>query len=44
MRKDFEDIKKSEKIWIRTDKSKNIQKISSSDYHRILQNKINDIN
>ena len=29
-------------MWIRTDKSKNVYKISASNYHRIQQDKITD--
>ena len=38
---DTENTKKSKKIWVRADKL-NIYKISPSNFHRILQNKIND--
>ena len=40
--RNIESIKKSKKIWDMTDKSKNICKISPSNYHRILKNKITD--
>ena len=40
MGKDIEQMKKSRKMWVREDKSRSIHKISSSEYERILNNKI----
>ena len=42
LNKDIKELKNLKCIWVRTDKSKIIYKINSSNYHRILRNKITD--
>ena len=40
MEKAIKEMKKSEKVWIKADKSRNIYKNSPSEYVRILHNKM----
>ena len=40
LNKDIKELKNSKYIWVRADKSRNIYKINSSNYHKILKNRI----
>ena len=42
MREDIEHIKKSKKIWVRSDKSNNIYQVNPYEYERILNDKITE--
>ena len=42
--KDIDDIKNSNKIWVRADKTNNFYKIEPSNYNKIIKNKITAIN
>ena len=42
LNKDIKEIKTSNCIWVRADKSKNMYKIKPSKYQEILKNKITD--
>ena len=42
MREDIERIKKSRKVWVRSDKSNNIYQVSPHEYERILNAKITE--
>ena len=42
LKKDIHEMNKSDMIWIRIDKSRNIYKISPSEYNRIFHNKITE--
>ena len=42
MREDIEHIKKSKKVWVRSNKSNNIYQVSPYEYERILNDKITE--
>ena len=42
MREDIERIRKSKKVWVRSDKSNNIYQVSPHEYERILNDKITE--
>ena len=42
LNKDIKELKNLKYIWVRADKSRNIYKINSSNYHKILKNKITE--